>query len=86
MLHWTIFRANCIATKVCNSAFMHAVCYAAQVLRSKSDKINVENPELLIQNIDLHIQVTIHTHYDKFSSSSRSDSPVQVQDQIIQVF
>ena len=49
-------------------------CYAAQVLRSKYDKINVENSELLMQNINMHIQITIHTHYVKSSSSSRSDS------------
>ena len=54
--------------------FQFQYCYAAQVLRSKYDKINVENSELLMQNINMHIQITIHTHYDKSSSSSRSDS------------
>ena len=39
-----------------------------------------------MQNINMHIQITIHTHYDKSSSSSRSDSLVQVQDQTVQVF
>ena len=53
---------------------MRVYCYAAQVLRSKYDKLNVENSELLMQNINMHIQITIHTHYDKSSSSSRSDS------------
>ena len=67
---------------VCEGSF----CYAAQVLRSKYDKINVENSELLMQNINMHIQITIHTHYDKSSSSSKSDSLVQVRDQIVQVF
>ena len=59
----------------CDNHLFKISVLAAQVLRSKSDKINVENSALLIQNIDLHIQITIHTHYDKSSSSSRSDSP-----------